>query len=285
MSTHSLEKSVVLVSGVVGICTAFYFMRSRRKGKVFITKNVSIPKNKYDVSSSAGSTTMSDGEEEDDGKDGYGDRDGDRDRGRGGVKSKARDVRGKGQEGGDEEDNGDGDGDGDGEDSEEKLNIGFGSDPCWTDKKTRDSKAKPERKDILHTGSNKGGKLVVVLVGLPGSGKTYIARKVSRYLRWISYRTRVFSLAKYRLEKVGSKQAAFFDPDNHINYQMRVKLMMLAVSEAMQYLNRDGEIAIIDGTNYCRSRRDLIRERVSREEGFEILWIESIISSGMHAAM
>lgn len=166
--------------------------------------------------------------------------------------------------------------------SDEQLNIGFGSDPCWTKKKnTRASEVKDcERKDILHTGSSKGGKLVVVLVGLPGSGKTYIARKVSRYLRWISYRTRVFSLAKYRLEKVGSKQASFFDPDNQINYQMRVKLMMHAVAEAMKYLNRDGEIAIIDGTNYCRSRRDLIRERVSQEEGFEILWIESVISSG-----
>jgi signal recognition particle GTPase len=55
--------------------------------------------------------------------------------------------------------------------------------------------------DLLHTGS-KGGKLLVVTVGLPGRGKTYIARKVSRYLRWISYRTRVFSLAKYRCAKL-----------------------------------------------------------------------------------
>lgn len=249
MSTHSLEKYVVLVSGVVGICTAFYFMRSRRKGKIFITKNVSIPKNKYGAASSVSSFS----EEEE------------------GTAVGSTIGVGRKDEGNDKDES---------DNTEEKLNIGFGSDPCWTDKKNKDSKEKAERKDILHTGNSKGGKLVVVLVGLPGSGKTYIARKVSRYLRWISYRTRVFSLAKYRLEKVGSKQASFFDPDNHVNYQMRVKLMMLAVSEAMQYLNRDGEIAIIDGTNYCRSRRDLIRERVSREEGFEILWIESNISSG-----
>ena len=81
----------------------------------------------------------------------------------------------------------------------------------------------------------------------------------------------MFSIAKYRLEKVGTKKANFFDPENQSNYQMRVKLMMHAVSEAMKYLNKDGEIAIIDGTNYCRSRRDLIRERVSQEEGFDLL--------------
>lgn len=252
MPTSSLEKYVVLISGAVGICTAFYFMRSRRKGKIFITKNVSIPKSKYDVnSSSCNSSTFSEEEEE-------------------GTVSEERAGKSHSSTNYNSscEDN--------------ELNIGFGSDPCWTNKKNmRDSKTKDcERKDILHTGESKGGKLVVVLVGLPGSGKTYIARKVSRYLRWISYRTRVFSLAKYRLEKVGSKNASFFDPDNQINYQMRVKLMMHAVAEAMKYLNRDGEIAIIDGTNYCRSRRDLIRERVSQEEGFEILWIESVISSG-----
>ena len=257
MSSQSLEKYVVLVSGAVGICAAFYFMRSRRKGKVFITKNVSIPsKNKYEMSSAASSgVTVSD---EGDSPD----------------VSKLRMARII-----------------DHTDSvcstdsrDEQLNIGFGSDPCWTNKTTRDSKEfKSERRDLLHTGNSKGGKLVVVLVGLPGSGKTYIARKVSRYLRWISYRTRVFSIAKYRLEKVGTKKANFFDPENQSNYQMRVKLMMHAVSEAMKYLNKDGEIAIIDGTNYCRSRRDLIRERVSQEEGFEILWIESVISSGNYS--
>lgn len=32
--------------------------------------------------------------------------------------------------------------------------------------------------------------LCIVLVGLPARGKTYIARKVSRYLRWIGLSTK-----------------------------------------------------------------------------------------------
>lgn len=39
--------------------------------------------------------------------------------------------------------------------------------------------------------------MLVVMVGLPGRGKTYISRKVARYLRWINYRTRAFSLARW----------------------------------------------------------------------------------------
>lgn len=53
------------------------------------------------------------------------------------------------------------------------------------------------------------------VIGLPARGKTYIARKVARYLRWINYRTRVFCLARYRQDKYGHKQAAeFFDTSN-----------------------------------------------------------------------
>ncbi len=64
--------------------------------------------------------------------------------------------------------------------------------------------------DLLHRGHNKGGKLLVVMVGLPGAYKTLIARKVARFLRWNSYNTRAFSIAKYRLDKLGSKSADFF---------------------------------------------------------------------------
>ena len=34
----------------------------------------------------------------------------------------------------------------------------------------------------------------------------------------------------------------------------------------------------MDGTNYTKARRDLIRDRVSQEPGYEILWIESLLT-------
>eukprot|EP01035_Chromulina_nebulosa_P019744 gene19744-25676_t len=158
----------------------------------------------------------------------------------------------------------------------EGPNIGFESNTSWFNNDTNKDKRIAAKTDLLHTGHIKGGKLLVVMMGLPGRGKTYIARKVARYLRWISYRTRAFSLAKYRLDKLGSKSADFFDPSSSSNYQQRVNLLASALEDAMRYLNRGGEIAIFDGTNTTRDRRQLIRDRVAREDGYDILWIESI---------
>ena len=158
----------------------------------------------------------------------------------------------------------------------EGPNIGFESNTSWMYHNSLKSAAKT---DLLHRGHNKGGKLVVVMVGLPGRGKTFIARKVARYLRWISYRTRAFSIAKYRLDKLGSKSADFFDMSNPNNYSQRVNVMVEALEDALRYLSRGGEIAILDGTNVTRDRRDMIRQRVAKEDGYDILWIESVCAN------
>lgn len=40
---------------------------------------------------------------------------------------------------------------------------------------------------------------------------------------------------------------------------------MLALEDAMRYLKKDGEIAILDGSNSTEFRRKLIRDRVAQE--------------------
>mmetsp|Transcript_9654 Transcript_9654/g.14538 ORF Transcript_9654/g.14538 Transcript_9654/m.14538 type:complete len:413 (-) Transcript_9654:574-1812(-) len=222
-SVQGQSKYIILAATGLGVALALYFMRSRRKGKIYITKEKFILSNEGSSKSSLVSSSEGEGD------------------------------------------------DGEHKEHPEGPNIGFGSDPTWM------HKGGPERTDLFHTGNKKGGKLVVVMVGLPGTGKTFIARKISRYMRWISYRTRVYSLAKYRLEKFGTKNADFFDPSNEENIQQRAELMLSAVEDAMRYLKRDGEIAIIDGANTTLYRRELIRERVSKEDGFNILWIENIV--------
>ncbi|CAB1114562.1 unnamed protein product [Ectocarpus sp. CCAP 1310/34] len=155
----------------------------------------------------------------------------------------------------------------------EGPNIGAGSVPNWFQKNSD----LPPKTDLLHKGHRKGGKLLVVMVGLPGTGKTYISRKVARYLRWINYRTRAFSLARYRNARCGTGlKAEFYDTNDDQTVAARLEILAAAVEDMITYLLRAGEVAILDGTNFTKQRRQLIRDRAAQEDGFEILWIESI---------
>ena len=152
----------------------------------------------------------------------------------------------------------------------EGPNIGFLSDPSWL--------SRGRRGNSTVQSAGKGDKLLVALVGLPNSGKTYIARKISRYLRWISYRTRAFSIAKYRLDRLGTKTAEFFDRKSETSYAQRINNLRDALDDAMRYLERGGDVAILDGTNISKDRRQIITDKVNSMEGYDILWIESLRS-------
>ncbi|CAK3878728.1 bifunctional 6-phosphofructo-2-kinase fructose-2,6-bisphosphate 2-phosphatase [Lecanosticta acicola] len=60
-----------------------------------------------------------------------------------------------------------------------------------------------------------GSKLVIVMVGLPARGKSYITKKLARYLNWLQHDTRIFNVGERRrvaaggpncLEKTKSQQ-------------------------------------------------------------------------------
>ena len=60
-----------------------------------------------------------------------------------------------------------------------------------------------------------GAKLVIVMVGLPARGKSYITKKLARYLNWLQHDTRIFNVGERRrvaaggpnsLERIKSQQ-------------------------------------------------------------------------------
>jgi signal recognition particle GTPase len=58
-------------------------------------------------------------------------------------------------------------------------------------------------------------KLLIVMVGLPGRGKTWLAFKLKNYLNWLGYVCKIFRVDNYRIAKIGEGiTASFFDPGN-----------------------------------------------------------------------
>jgi len=120
--------------------------------------------------------------------------------------------------------------------------------------------------------------LVLVMVGLPARGKTFIARKLARYLGWLGVEARVFNVGNYRREHLGAQQpATFFDPDNPDGVAARRQMAEAAMEDMFAWLrpHGEGEVAIYDATNATRARRDLVH-RACSEHDIEPIFVESV---------
>lgn len=123
-------KLLVCGSALASLGALFYVMKSRRKSQIVISKEKFFPlRATSGMSSSQGNHSSS------------------QDR-----TTSRRDYR----------PSRDGDGDAEDDTHPEGPNIGFGSDPSWL------SKGTTGKTDLLHTGNIQGGKLLIIMVGLPG---------------------------------------------------------------------------------------------------------------------
>ena len=119
-------------------------------------------------------------------------------------------------------------------------------------------------------------RICVVMVGLPARGKSFIAQKIVRYLSWLSIKAKCFNVGNYR-RKAGSghPDAEFFDFNNKAAFKIRQKAAEAAAYDMMKwYEEENGVVAILDGTNTTRERRDWIL-KICRERAIEPMFLES----------
>lgn len=81
-------------------------------------------------------------------------------------------------------------------------------------------------------------KLVLSMVGLPARGKSYIARKLARYLNWAGLKAKVFNIGMYRRAIVGTDcDSKFFDQNNIEALKSRENCAIEAINDLISYLN------------------------------------------------
>jgi len=118
---------------------------------------------------------------------------------------------------------------------------------------------------------------VICMVGLPARGKTYISKKLARYLNWIGVKTKVFNVGEYRREafhEFAGKE--FFDPENKEFVKIRSNCAKKALDDMCSWLTNEGEVAIFDATNTSRDRRELIHDYCTKNYCFRLFFVESI---------
>ncbi|XP_029478392.1 6-phosphofructo-2-kinase/fructose-2,6-bisphosphatase-like isoform X5 [Oncorhynchus nerka] len=117
---------------------------------------------------------------------------------------------------------------------------------------------------------------LIVMVGLPARGKTYISKKLTRYLNWIGVPTKVFNLGQYRREIQSYKGFEFFRPDNEEAMQIRKACASNALKDVVIYFSKEhGQVAVFDATNTTRERRVSIVS-FAKEKGYKVFFVESI---------
>ncbi|XP_063064146.1 6-phosphofructo-2-kinase/fructose-2,6-bisphosphatase isoform X3 [Engraulis encrasicolus] len=118
---------------------------------------------------------------------------------------------------------------------------------------------------------------MIVMVGLPARGKTYISKKLTRYLNWIGVPTKVFNVGQYRRDATRSYQNyEFFRPDNDEAMKIRKACALTALKDVSAYFTQEqGQVAVFDATNTTRDRREVILS-FAKENGYKVFFIESI---------
>uniref|UniRef100_A0A671W4D2 6-phosphofructo-2-kinase/fructose-2,6-biphosphatase 4b n=1 Tax=Sparus aurata TaxID=8175 RepID=A0A671W4D2_SPAAU len=118
---------------------------------------------------------------------------------------------------------------------------------------------------------------LIVTVGLPARGKTYISKKLTRYLNWIGVPTKEFNVGQYRRECLKIyKSFEFFRPDNEEGLKIRRQCALAALNDVRQYLSVEGgQVAVFDATNTTRERRSTI-VKFAEQNGFKVFFVESV---------
>lgn len=122
--------------------------------------------------------------------------------------------------------------------------------------------------------------VVVAMVGLPARGKSFISRKVERFLQWRGAKTRMFNVGKYRRDFVKPEESGrseFFDPSNSSAVAARDAAAIAALEDAMTFLDGGGKFAILDATNSTTARRATITQQVQRHgKNYSVIFVEAV---------
>ena len=122
--------------------------------------------------------------------------------------------------------------------------------------------------------------LIIVMCGLPATGKTHIANRIVRYLSFfLDIPTKIFNVGDYRRKLYGAQlPAAFFDHSNEAFMSKRLEACDGALEDLISFMKEDGvRVGVLDSTNANRGRRDHIRNALNSLE-CKVVFLECIVN-------
>ena len=119
--------------------------------------------------------------------------------------------------------------------------------------------------DII--GATATDKVVIVMVGLPATGKTHIANRIRRFLDFFhDIPCSIFNVGEYRRKLCGAQMpASFYDPSNVQAQAARSIACNAALDDLVTYMKVPGvRVGILDATNSTKERREHVRNTLRK---------------------
>ena len=120
--------------------------------------------------------------------------------------------------------------------------------------------------------------LIIVMCGLPATGKTHIANRIVRYLSFfLDIPAKIFNVGDYRRKLHGAQVPAnFFDHSNEEFMAKRLQACDMALEDLTEFMKQDGvRVGVLDSTNSNHARRAHIRDALKSLE-CKVVVLESI---------
>ena len=78
---------------------------------------------------------------------------------------------------------------------------------------------------------------IIAMVGLPARGKSYLSKKMARYLNWVGLKSKVFNIGMYRRNLIGMNcDSTFFDQSNIDALKVRETCCIDALNDLIYFL-------------------------------------------------
>ncbi|KAI3404940.2 hypothetical protein KGF56_002269 [Candida oxycetoniae] len=125
------------------------------------------------------------------------------------------------------------------------------------------------------------GKIIIVLAGLPGRGKTHLSVSLTRYLRWLGVKTHSFHLGDYR--RASAEDNLTHDlfvptPKSQKAHALREKVVNECLNDILSFFKNDkGQVAIYDAVNAIPEFRLQLHNKFSKLM-IQVIFIESLVT-------
>lgn len=117
------------------------------------------------------------------------------------------------------------------------------------------------------------------MVGLPARGKSLIAGKMVRWLKWQNITAKIFNVGTYRRDDNPHPDASFFDVNNKSGEIARAAAAKAAVTDLIKWFDdKKNKVAFLDATNSTKKRRKWIYEQIT-QAGFLRKCASSIVGN------